>query len=77
MRGPFLFSQSPPKNEAKPKQKMAIVKVSVTCEMVQPNCLTSGVRKTLQAYTAPKAICMQTPATAISQRLARGCWSSD
>src|SRR5713101_7488664 len=36
--------------------------------MLQPNSLDRGIRKTLHAYAAPKAICRQTPATAIHQR---------
>src|SRR5258705_1125168 len=47
---------------------IAIVKVSVTFEMVQLNCLARGTRKTLQAYTAPRAICSRIPANAIHQR---------
>jgi len=31
-----------------------------------PNCFASGVRKTLQAYTAPNAICKKTPAVAMT-----------
>ena len=46
-----------------------MVNVRETWEMLQPNSLTSGMRNTLQAYPAPKAICMHTPATAIHQRL--------
>src|SRR6202030_4413151 len=49
--------------------KMLIVNVSVTSEMLQPNCFESGTRKTLHAYTAPKAICKNTPAIAITHRL--------
>ena len=47
--GPFRFNQSPPKNEEMPRTKMQIVKVSVTSEMLQPNCFDSGTRNTLQA----------------------------
>src|SRR5713226_9685914 len=36
--------------------------------MLQPNSLDRGIRKTLHAYAAPKAICRHTPATAIHQR---------
>ena len=51
---------------------MAIVNVSVTSEIVHPNSCVSGIRKTLQAYTAPSAICMTTPAAAIGQRRVTG-----
>ena len=47
---------------------MAMVNVSVTSEIVQPNDLVSGMRNTLQAYTAPSAICITTPAAAMTQR---------
>src|SRR5258705_6962992 len=67
-RGPLRFSHTPPKNDAKPSTKMLIVNVNVTSEMLQPNCFASGTRNTLHAYTAPKAICRKTPATAIAQR---------
>jgi hypothetical protein len=50
--------------------KMLIVKVSVTWEMLQPNCFDNGMRNTLQAYTAPSAIWRNTPAIAMTQRLA-------
>ena len=33
------------------------------------NSSDSGLRNTLQAYTAPSATCITTPAAAISQRL--------
>jgi hypothetical protein len=36
---------------------------------VQPYVRASGIRKTLQAYTAPHTICMSTPAPAIIHRL--------
>lgn len=48
--------------------KMARVKVSVTCGMVHPKALLSGMRNTLQAYTAPSPICITMPAIAIPQR---------
>src|SRR5260370_29286586 len=67
-RGPTRFSHRPPKNDANPSTMMAIVKVSVTSEMVQLNCLARGTRKTLQAYTAPRAIWSRIPANAIHQR---------
>ena len=35
---------------------MLMVKVSVTSEILHPNCFDNGTRKTLQAYTAPRAI---------------------
>ena len=50
---------------------MAMVKVTVTSEIDQPNALVNGMRNTLQAYTAPSAICMTTPAAAITQRFCR------
>jgi hypothetical protein len=37
--------------------------------MLQPNCFDNGTRKTLHAYTAPSAICKNTPAIAIVHRL--------
>ncbi len=40
--------------------------------MLHPNSFTRGMRNTLHAYAAPKAICMHTPATAIHQRLTEG-----
>ena len=49
---------------------MLIVKVSVTCEILHPNCFDNGTRNTLQAYTAPSAIWRNTPAIAMTQRLA-------
>ena len=67
--GPDLASHKPPKKEEKPKEKIAMVNVRVTCEMLQPNCLARGTRNTLHAYTAPSAICIKTPAAAINQRL--------
>jgi hypothetical protein len=38
--------------------------------MLHPYAFVSGMRKTLQAYTAPSAICMRTPAAAIHHLLA-------
>ena len=35
----------------------------------EPYALDSGMRKTLQAYTAPRATCITTPAAAINHRL--------
>jgi hypothetical protein len=35
MRGPTRFSQRPPKKDAKPTTKMAIVKARVTSEIVE------------------------------------------
>src|SRR5438105_2474832 len=69
MRGPRRLSHKPPKNAAMPSTKMLIVKVNVTSEMLQPNWFTSGVRNTLQAYTAPNATWMKTPARATYHRL--------
>src|SRR5260221_4410165 len=68
MRGPLRVSQRPPKNADMPSTKMLIVNVNVTSGMLHPNCFASGVRKTLQAYTAPNAICRKTPAVAMTQR---------
>src|SRR5882724_3481689 len=68
-RGPTRFCQRPPKNAAIPNTKMLIVNVNVTSDVLQPNCLVSGARKTLQAYTAPNATCMNTPAAAMTHRL--------
>ena len=72
VRGPTRRIHNPPANAAKPKTKMAIVNVSVTSEIVHPNACVSGIRKTLQAYTAPSAICMTTPAAAMGQRRETG-----
>ena len=72
VRGPTRFNHRPPTTAEKPRNNQSIEKVRETCEMLQPNSLTNGMRKTLQAYPAPKAICMQTPATAIHQRLIEG-----
>src|SRR5260370_40890841 len=68
IRGPLRVSQRPPKNADMPSTKMLIVNVNVTSGMLHPNCFASGVRKTLQAYTAPNAICKKTPAVAMTQR---------
>src|SRR5580704_4187563 len=70
MRGPFRFIHNPPKNAAKPSTKMLMVKVRVTCEILHPNCFDNGTRKTLKAYTAPRAIWRNMPAIAMVQRLA-------
>src|SRR5438093_13715325 len=43
----------------------AMVNVSVTSPLLQPNRVASGFRNTLQAYTAPSAICISTAATAM------------
>ena len=48
-RGPLARIQRPPANAAKPKVRIAIVKVRVTSEILQPKPRTSGVRNTLQA----------------------------
>src|SRR6266850_1428701 len=68
-RGPTRFSHRPPKNAAMPSTKMLIVNVNVTSDVLQPNCLVSGTRNTLQAYTAPSATCINTPAAAMIHRL--------
>src|SRR5207244_13573287 len=68
--GPTRFIHNPPKNAAKPSTKILMVKVNVTCEMLQPNCFDNGMRNTLQAYTAPSAIWRNTPAIAMTQRFA-------
>src|ERR1700681_3031098 len=62
------FIHSPPKNALHPRKNQLIKNVRVTWEMLQPNSLDRGIRKTLHAYAAPKAICKHTPATAIHQR---------
>src|SRR4029077_13827607 len=69
MRGPFRFIHNPPKNAAKPSTKMLMVNVSVTSEILHPSCFDNGTRKTLQAYTAPRAIWRNIPAIAMVQRL--------
>ena len=58
-------AECPPKNDAKPRTKTQIVKVSVTSETLHSNCFESGTLNTLQALIAPKAICRTTAATAI------------
>src|SRR5258708_35820660 len=67
-RGPLRFNHRPPKKAAIPSVKMLMVNVNVTSGMLHPNCFARGMRKTLQAYTAPNAICKKTPAVAITQR---------
>src|SRR6185369_17812142 len=67
-RGPLRFNHKPPAKAAHDSARIVIVKVSVICEMLQPNCVASGVRNTLDAYTEPSAICSNTPAAAILQR---------
>src|SRR5579875_189282 len=52
---------------------MAMVKARVTWSMFQWNVVISGVRKMLQAYSAPRAICRITAARAIPQRLLCMC----
>jgi hypothetical protein len=47
--GPDRPIQIPPPNVANPTTKIAIVKVSVTSEIDQPNSSISGVLNTLQA----------------------------
>src|SRR6266478_5755064 len=66
--GPTRFIHSPPRNALHPRKNQLIKNVRVTSEIVQPNSLVRGIRKTLHAYAAPNAICKQTPATAIHQR---------
>jgi len=70
-RGPTFRIHRPPTNAAKPSIRMLSVNVNVTWVIVHPKVLVSGIRNTLQAYTAPSAICMITPATAILHRLAK------
>src|SRR6186713_2876896 len=67
-RGPLRFNHKPPANAAHDNARIVIVKVSVICGMLQPNCVASGVRNTLHAYTEPSVICSNTPAAAIFQR---------
>ena len=49
IRGPARFIHKPPTNAAKPRVRIAMVKVSVTSEMLQWKAAMSGSRKTLQA----------------------------
>src|ERR1700756_5456413 len=70
-RGPTFRIQSPPTNAAKPSIRMLSVNVNVTSVIVQPKALVSGMRNTLQAYTAPSAICKITPAAAILHRFGK------
>ena len=49
---------------------MLMVNVNVTSEMLQPNYFDNGMRNTLHAYTAPRAIWRNIPAIAMTQRFA-------
>src|SRR5215211_3349663 len=69
MRGPDLFIHSPPKKAANPRAKIVMLNVMLVAVTEAPYCCDSGSRKTLQAYTAPRATCITTPATAITHRL--------
>ena len=69
IRGPDLFIHRPPKKAAKPRDKIAMLNVVLTPETDEPYASDSGMRKTLQAYTAPRATCITTPAAAINHRL--------
>ena len=70
VRGPTLAIHSPPAKAAKPSVKIVMLKARLTSETVAPYASVSGTRKTLQAYTALRAIYyLITPAMAINQRL--------
>src|SRR3712207_151938 len=69
MRGPDLAIHRPPKKAATPSVKMVMLNVAFTAETDAPYCCVSASRKTLQAYTAPSATCITTPATAMIARL--------
>src|ERR1700686_4225779 len=70
--GCLRFINNPPAYAERPRKNQLIKNVQVTSVMLQPNSLERGMRKTLQAYAAPSAICMKTPATAIHQRFNAG-----
>src|SRR5438132_11166091 len=67
-RGPLRFIHKPPAKAAKPSMRIANPKARVGCDTDQPKFLVRGIRKTLQAYTAPSATCITMPATAITHR---------
>jgi len=50
---------------AMPNTKMLMVKVSVTSEILQPNCFVRGVRNTLPRINCTQATCRRTPAIAL------------
>src|SRR3712207_1308407 len=66
MRGPDRPIHSPPKKAANPRASIVMLNVVFTAVTDAPYCCESGSRKTLQAYTAPRATCITTPATAIN-----------
>src|SRR5690348_16049302 len=70
MRGPERRIQRPPAKAANPRTRIASSNAYVVCVMLHPYAFVSGMRNTLQAYTAPSAICMRTPAPAINHLLA-------
>jgi hypothetical protein len=69
MRGPDLFIHRPPKKAVKPRARSAMLNVVLTAETEVPYVLDSGMRKTLQVYTEPRATCITTPAATISHLL--------
>ena len=69
LRGPTLPIHSPPKYAEIPRNTIVSVNAMFTDETEASYSSESGLRNTLQAYTAPSATCMTTPAAAISQRL--------
>src|SRR3712207_6533486 len=66
MRGPDRPIHSPPKKAANPRARIVMLNVVFTAVADAPYCCESGSRNTLQAYTAPRATCITTPATAIN-----------
>src|SRR5918998_2434550 len=66
MRGPERPIHNPPKKAAQPRAKIVMLNVMLVAVTDAPYCCDSGSRNTLQAYTAPRATCITTPATAIN-----------
>src|SRR5215210_3984206 len=69
MRGPDRPIHSPPTKAANPRDKIVMLNVVLTAVTDVPYCSASASRNTLQAYTAPSATCITTPATAMITRL--------
>src|SRR5579859_6438277 len=60
-----------------PSATSASVKVRFACALLTPYNLITGVRKTLQAYTAPSASCIRKAAPAMTQRFGEEDWTDE
>ena len=53
IRGPYFSTKWPNKAAERPRNRIAMLKVSCVSPKFHPVCLTIGLMKTLQEYTEP------------------------